>query len=295
MLLGGIAGGMLNSTISNCGNNASINGSPNVGGICGYSEDSTIENCFNNNQITGLHFCGGIVGQSTENSIIQNCYNKQTISYEHHGGGIVGGCTNTQVTSCYNSGLSDCQGAEKIETMSWSHAGGICGNVLEGCTISKCFNTGAVKSSGGGMRTGGLCGEISTWDLNSSGYTGSSSNMISCYNTGNVTSNGYRIGGLVGCSNTNGYITDVYLGSTSLGLAQVKYNSTPASSNVGVSPSYLGILVGINSRVGPVSGCGTLDYANTPTVLSVISSGTSGIWSTSNSSTPTLLWEENIE
>lgn len=134
-------------------------------------------------------------------TVIENCHNRNTtvITTDSKGvGGIVGAFWNYPVMrNCSNSGA--------ISSIGPYPAGGIAGE-SEG-TISYCFNSGPVSSAGN--NAGGIVGSN---DLTSSA-------IISCYNTGNISSGscsggiaGYQKGTAQNCYNL-GVITGPYAGA----------------------------------------------------------------------------------
>ena len=85
---GGIAGYVLNSSITACCNKASVVGSGYVGGICGKSNNATISNCSNYASVTGTKFMGGIIGSA--NNDISYCANYGDVTGCTRIGGIAG-------------------------------------------------------------------------------------------------------------------------------------------------------------------------------------------------------------
>ena len=107
--VGGIAGKIENSTVSNCGNNAeivTINGY--TGGITGNCENSEIISTYNKGNVTSnKHLVGGIVGRmvATTNKTIKYSYNTGNITGAYEVGGIIGYSGDyTKIYNCYNKG-----------------------------------------------------------------------------------------------------------------------------------------------------------------------------------------------
>ena len=89
--------------------NASINGGHNygdVGGIAGWVSNSSITNCYSTGAVSGggsYASVGGIAGQ-VSNSSITNCYSTATVSSSGDVGGIAGWVSNSSITNCYSTG-----------------------------------------------------------------------------------------------------------------------------------------------------------------------------------------------
>lgn len=101
-VVGGILGGCTEDdyalTISACANEGNISGTRNIGGICGTLENAHfIKNCYNSSTVTGSTI-GGILGRgargsssTTDTPILENCYNVGNIVYSNtNGSAIVG-------------------------------------------------------------------------------------------------------------------------------------------------------------------------------------------------------------
>ncbi len=116
--VGGIAGSLNGSSITNSGNSGDLpatgaNGC--VGGIVGFTRDGQISTCYNTGEITGSSKAdvGGIVGLSEHSlSSISDCYNVGAV----HGGRLTGGIAGSAIGTfryCYNTGAvtdSPCRG-----------------------------------------------------------------------------------------------------------------------------------------------------------------------------------------
>ena len=74
--VGGVAGRLVNSNATNCGNEGTIHAYQYVGGITGYAT-GTITGCYNGGAITGNGYVAGIVGQPTTG--VPACYNTGSI------------------------------------------------------------------------------------------------------------------------------------------------------------------------------------------------------------------------
>ena len=157
--IGGIIGfGKGLTEISNCTNTSTLAGAYNVGGIAGYLEGSSITNCGNSGDLpaTGASGCvGGIVGYTsivdyTSAGQISTCYNTGEVTGGSNAdvGGIVGMSeTLPLISDCYNVGA----------VHSGKFNGGIAGFAIG--TYRYCYNTGTVT---GGQYTGGVIGNNSS-------------------------------------------------------------------------------------------------------------------------------------
>ncbi|GAB2045871.1 hypothetical protein AGATL06_23700 [Agathobaculum sp. TL06] len=180
------------STISNCHNDATVQGVNRVGGILGGVEDTlyvdiTIDKSSNSGTINGDYETGGIAGYC-DVFRIKNCYNVGTITGEHDIGGIVGLAHNS-VSDCWN--LGNVFGRTK-------NVGGVAGAMTNrlspttSVTIERCFNAGAVS---GEYDVGGITGYMTA-------QTGYKSNVNNCYNTGTVTATKKAAGIVATTANT---------------------------------------------------------------------------------------------
>ena len=139
--IGGIIGyGKGSTEISNCTNTSSLAGTYNVGGIAGYLEDSSITNSGNSGNLPAPQASGsvgGIVG-FTRNGQISTCYNTGEITdgSDANVGGIVGMSeASSSIRDCYNVGA----------VHGGKFNGGIAGLAIG--TYCYCYNTGAVTDS----------------------------------------------------------------------------------------------------------------------------------------------------
>ena len=144
-----------NFSIKNCYNNAKIQGSTStnwsnyVGGIAGYLNSTNLSNCYNVGAIIGikngnitqgdLFGVGGILGRQGNNTLINNVFNIGTVTNQNYYedfamGGIAGGTmgtTNMSINNAYNIGSIDVNG------LSNEQVGSIVGSNL--ITLSNCY------------------------------------------------------------------------------------------------------------------------------------------------------------
>ncbi len=213
--------------ISGCNNYGYISGVSVVGGIAGSLSNSTIINCINHERSfgevsveaagSGLNGAGGIAGDIGYYAEVTACLNKGYVYSGGRAGGIVGLNTQATIEACYNTG--------KVHTTK-SYAGGIAGEMRttgwpitdeSDVRVIASYNHGAV--SGSGYTSGYIEPSIG-------GIVGLSGNseknkidVISCYNTGSVSSNVHK-GPIIGDQNTNKITTknNYYIAGADFGL-----------------------------------------------------------------------------
>lgn len=135
--VGGIAGSINGSSITNCGNSGNLPATESsyVGGIVGFTHGGQISTCYNTGEVTGGSNAdvGGIVGMSETRPLISDCYNVGDVHGGEANGGIAGFAIGTY-RYCYNTGtVTDSQ-----------RLGGVIGHSA-GTTIEHCYylNTAA--------------------------------------------------------------------------------------------------------------------------------------------------------
>lgn len=166
------------------------------GGFCGYLMNATIQNCLNNATITynyaenSTAYIGGIVGRRDHQSIILNCFNTGDIlanikdcpkvNLTTYTGGIVGYSLVTLYgwTSESNPRIENC--GNRGEVTGLNYVGGIMGynSYQDGkLNVLSCANKGTIKA-----------GHYETEKAYASGIIGYADNIIveNCYNSGNI-------------------------------------------------------------------------------------------------------------
>jgi hypothetical protein len=176
-----------------------------VGGIAGHVTSSSITNSYSIGDVSGTHeivgTIGGIAGKLFSYSNITNSYSKGYISGREFVGGIVGEVDlYCNIANSYSTG--DINGG--------SSTGGIVGSVIRSSSIANSYSTGRII---GKANTGGIAGAIygssiknsySTGDVNGSvgvgGITGMAltSSVTNSYSTGRIGGSSSEIGGIVG-------------------------------------------------------------------------------------------------
>ncbi len=212
MTTGSYSGGVVGyggGNVKNCNNYGTLTLGGYAGGVVGAQTTSTgyVEDCTNYGQLTftggtcggvvgnlagrarnltnkvdlvfGGAYCGGLIGSSGSNADIKGLkHDKKVASTKNYVGGIIG----------TNSGILDsCVYTGEVRGGAQGN-GGIAG-YLSGTSsrIYRCINYGKVIVNGTtAARSGGICG-----------YS-SSGRIEDCFNLGDVTSESYSVGGIVG-------------------------------------------------------------------------------------------------
>lgn len=217
----GEAAGIVGTSTSvlNCINNGVVSGGTRVCGIVGLGNNlGSIENCINTANITATNstFCEGIGGGNTT---IKNCKNSGNISsYANNGDSYTSGITSYgNVTNCHNSGNIT---ASSNNVNYKPICGGISATAFGQATYLDCSNTGNINSNtgtAGGIvgysnrnlikrcfNSGNVNGDYSAGGISGFGnsYTNFLLHILSCYNTGSITSTnttyGINSGGILG-------------------------------------------------------------------------------------------------
>ncbi len=209
---GGIAGSVVDSTLTNCHSSGSISVSvkceyvgyknviPYVGGICGIAANSTLTNCHNTASVSGSAsskdpsadvYCGGIVGYlqdgstvigcSNTGAVAASCTNSSSSTSDLETGGIAGCAEGSVITDCYNSGTVTNVAGASFGIIRPS-TGGVVGYASE-TEVSTCRNSGAVSSTSS-TRSGS---DIFSWTGGIVGSTNYSSTVSNCYNTAAIS------------------------------------------------------------------------------------------------------------
>ena len=247
----GIVSDATNSTIYNCTNNASVDGTVNIGGVVSSCNSSRMEKCVNNGTIGGSRNAskrGGVASTISYSTIIE-CTNNGNVYGLASVGGIAfsaGGSSSNPcvIDKCINNGLI--QGSEKPDPNQYLYWG--FGGIIGGCrqsgkvTIINSYNTGTVKYTGQDVNTeyynlGGILG-------NSTDNGVDDINIKNCYNIGDVktnNNNGKGIGGIIGYS-ANATIQNCYNGykvsNTCSNYANVGAIAGYATTNTRISNCY---------------------------------------------------------
>ncbi|MBI4779147.1 hypothetical protein HY797_01695 [Candidatus Falkowbacteria bacterium] len=117
-----------------------------VGGLAGEIRDTNISNSYSTVPVTGTYVVGGLVGYNNNSSIISNSYFSGVVTGNNNSIGGLAGRNNGTIINSY--AISNVSGVQYYE------AGGLVG-LFEGGTISKSYVVGAVS---GATYKGGLVG-----------------------------------------------------------------------------------------------------------------------------------------
>lgn len=266
--IGGIAGQITNTNISDSTNGASINISASyAGGIAGHATKfSTLENNTATGNITaspttGTKF-GGIVGEVSD-SILNNNTSTLNISAGEETGGLAGRALN-----CLE--FQGNQTTITIANNNMNNLGGIAGYVSN-CTLSK--NTANATIGGGAFLGAGVgalfssrvsgnrtSGTVTASDDHAGGLIGYADNSIITKNSSSATINsaGWTSGGLVGYLDVSNLSNSFFSGSISAssdhsgGVVGASSDSTTAycyssGTTLNQSRGFLGAVYGSNT------------------------------------------------
>jgi hypothetical protein len=126
--------------------NASVTGLDEVGGLAGGSVDNTVSNCYCTANVTGRNHVGGLVG--TSGASVSSCHSAGNVAGNDHVGGlagenIYGGIIDESYSICSVSG----------NETAYSYIGGLVGYNFE-ATVTESFwdiESSGQSHSGGGM------------------------------------------------------------------------------------------------------------------------------------------------
>ena len=103
--VGGLAGAMINTTVTNCGNEGNITGVKNLGGLCYELYSGTMTGCYNTGRVTATGtYVGGLMGYAKQ-ATVTNVYNTGDVSTEKTlVGGLIGVMEKSALTNAYTTG-----------------------------------------------------------------------------------------------------------------------------------------------------------------------------------------------
>jgi Synergist-CTERM protein sorting domain-containing protein len=231
--VGGIAGYVSGGKISDCVNNASVEGNQRVGGVVGYLDGGSISNCSNGGKISvGAECAGGIAGKAMNGSSLERCANSGEVSGTTYIGGVAGYVENDNtLTNCTNGGAVSGD----------SYVGGVAGYVENDNTLTNCTNCGAVS---GDSYIGGVAGTVGNSSVNG------------CANAGVVWAEYQGVGGIAGrvesctafanCTNRS-----EISGSSSIGgiAGSIEYTAVESCVNAGKVSGRYGYAAGVAGNV----------------------------------------------
>lgn len=80
--VGGLAGVMIDTTVTNCGNEGDVTGVNNLGGLCYELYSGTMTGCYNTGRITATGtYVGGLMGYAKQ-ATITNAYSTGDVTTE---------------------------------------------------------------------------------------------------------------------------------------------------------------------------------------------------------------------
>ncbi len=188
-----------------------------------------------------------------------------------------GAVKKTTIKNCYNLG----EVSSNTSGTNDANLGGIVGGLLADAEVKYCYNLGPIKKTGGGNHVGGLIG-----------YCSNAAVIGACWNSGNVSSSYYFVGGLCGRID-DASIAYCYINRA----AVVQINGIAVTAQIGTdwpkSSSY-GRLLGYAKSTNCYSNLGEVNSEEMPTVYDVLNEfgeTDSTIWDKTNPNEPKLLWE----
>ena len=103
--VGGLAGAMIDTTVTNCGNEGDVTGVNNLGGLCYELYGGTMTGCYNTGRVTATGtYVGGLMGYAKQ-ATVTNVYNTGDVSTEKTlVGGLIGVMEKSALTNAYTTG-----------------------------------------------------------------------------------------------------------------------------------------------------------------------------------------------
>ncbi len=156
----------------------------------------SLTNCF----ISGYKNVGGIAGKISSSSINNSSVSGNVYCEYRYAGGFAGQISNSTVTACYSTANVNCVGR---------YVGGIAG-YTNSCIINSASASGDIYGTGSdAYYCGGLLGYSTTDSVRNSYATGSIYTIVK------------NVGGLIGLSNSNTFITNCYAIGNCTGSSRV--------------------------------------------------------------------------
>ena len=103
--VGGLAGVLIDSTVTNCGNEGNVSGVKNLGGLCYELYAGTMTGCYNTGAVSASGtYVGGVMGYAKQ-AVIKDVYNTGAVSTAKNlVGGLVGVMEKSSITNGYSTG-----------------------------------------------------------------------------------------------------------------------------------------------------------------------------------------------
>ncbi len=143
--VGGIAGRLVNGSISECSANGTFSGRNYVGAIAGYVYAGEIRFSSSGGGVTGEGLVGGIAGRLRMNSVLTDSYSKAAVNGQNDIGGIAGEVNGSSVMYTYATGTV------QTTNTTGTGAGGIAGS----CITAEVSNNAALNIKVGGIHAVG--------------------------------------------------------------------------------------------------------------------------------------------
>lgn len=174
--VGGIAGQITNSSITNSSCRGIINGNYETGGITGVSWNSIIKDSYFSGTVTGeTNYTGGLVGFNRTNSIVDNCYTAgKVVGKQSRTGGITGHNYDSAVISNSYS-VSEIIGSGATGGIAGINSNKDNSDYSTKSIIENCWAGGEV--TGTDSSVGGLVGSNSYSDVINSSYSSVGTNQ----------------------------------------------------------------------------------------------------------------------
>ena len=103
--VGGMAGTLVDSNVTNCGNEGDVTGSSDLGGLVQQLYSGTMAGCYNTGKVTGSGtYVGGVLAYAKK-ATVKDIYNTGDVtSRKSMFGGLIGVMENSSLTNAYNTG-----------------------------------------------------------------------------------------------------------------------------------------------------------------------------------------------
>ena len=197
--IGGIVGHLLSGVVgvtesvenSSCINYGAVQGNTRIAGIVGYVKEGIIANCLNAVNISSTKTVGGIVGY-LEGGEISYCKNIGSISATGDNVGGIVGYVSTSTTVTIDHCTNGTEQGNTAVISGVNNVAGIASYIKQNAvaTISNCVNYATIQeaeNTSNSKHIGGIVGML-----------GSSNQIISCDNYGDVTGDGTSTAGVGG-------------------------------------------------------------------------------------------------
>ncbi|WP_175541705.1 YDG domain-containing protein [Polaromonas sp. YR568] len=274
-LVGGAAA-ITDTVVYNSYATAAVNGSVTFGGLVGHGGNMSILNSYATGAVTGDassgQSAGGLVGAFSSGGKISNSYATGNVSSSGNSarvGGLVGNAGNSAaITGSYATGAVSGGGTS-------ANVGGLVGFGFA-LSITGSHAAGAVTAAGASSMAGGLVGQLPV-----------SSSIATSYASGNVSSGGSFVGGLVGFMNPSNISASYATGSVTVtgnpSISQAGGLAGAASGGTITGSYATGAVLGTGAVAGTSGVGGLVGSASSTTIDNSYATGTVGVNATGNS------------